>query len=305
MAYCIKDVYNLCEEVNLKCISKEYISIKSNLKFICSECNEVFERNFDNLKARKSNICNNCGKKKSNKDRVFTYEYVKNTIESFGCGLISKEYKNIDEKIKIKCKCGDEFETTFYKFTKRNKKQCNKCGRKNTALKTAISKDEIVKMLDIDGYKFLGNKLEGKDQRIYIQCNKNHEPYWVNISKYKSTGRRCPGCQNSKGEKKVKEILSKLGEIHKKEYTFSDLIGIGGGLLRFDFAVFDSRENLKCLIEYDGEMHFEETGIKNDLKRQKIHDSLKNEYCKKNNINLIRIPYWDFERIEQIIINNV
>ena len=31
------------------------------------------------------------------------------------------------------------------------------------------------------------------------------------------------------------------------------------------------------------------------------HDKLKNKYCKKNNIPLIRIPYWQFDKIEQIL----
>ena len=28
---------------------------------------------------------------------------------------------------------------------------------------------------------------------------------------------------------------------------------------------------------------------------------IKNDYCSINNINLIRIPYWEFENIENII----
>ena len=32
-----------------------------------------------------------------------------------------------------------------------------------------------------------------------------------------------------------------------------------------------------------------------------IRDTIKNDYCKKNNINLIRIPYWEFDNIEKIL----
>ena len=28
---------------------------------------------------------------------------------------------------------------------------------------------------------------------------------------------------------------------------------------------------------------------------------MKNDYCKKNNIKLIRIPYWQFDEIEEIL----
>ena len=69
-------------------------------------------------------------------------------------------------------------------------------------------------------------------------------------------------------------------------------------------------------IEYDGEFHFqpirksksmtEEQVIKN-LEESKIRDNIKNEFCKNNGINLIRIKYdEDLEkRICEIFDNNL
>jgi hypothetical protein len=37
------------------------------------------------------------------------------------------------------------------------------------------------------------------------------------------------------------------------------------------------------------------------LKQNKIRDEIKNTYCKDNNIHLVRIPYWDFNNIENIL----
>lgn len=291
MAYSIEDVYKLCSEINLKCLSTEYKGIKNNLVFICTECGEKFERNFDNLKTRKSTICNKCGKKKANTNRVFTYDYIKNEINKSGCVLVSDEYINVDSKLKIKCQCGDIFETTFYKFDKNGKRQCNECGKRILANKIAIQEKEIIELLDEDGYTLLDRQINGKDQRIYIKCNKGHEPYWVNLSKYKSAGRRCPHCQNSRGEKKIENVLKNKNINFVTQYKFKGLIGIGGGLLRFDFAVLDKENNLQYLLEYDGEMHYEETGVGNNLEKQKHHDNIKNKYCKDNNIELIRIPF--------------
>ena len=33
----------------------------------------------------------------------------------------------------------------------------------------------------------------------------------------------------------------------------------------------------------------------------KIRDTIKTRYCKDNNIRLIRIPYWEFDNIENIL----
>jgi hypothetical protein len=48
------------------------------------------------------------------------------------------------------------------------------------------------------------------------------------------------------------------------------------------------------LIEYDGEQHFNSInywGGDEKLKKIQIYDTIKNEYAKRNNIKLIRIPY--------------
>ena len=68
--------------------------------------------------------------------------------------------------------------------------------------------------------------------------------------------------------------------------------------LLFDFYLFD----YNTCIEYDGEFHYKDLGF-NDLESQKIKDNIKNEYCSKKNIHLLRIPYFNREMIKDIINN--
>ena len=70
--------------------------------------------------------------------------------------------------------------------------------------------------------------------------------------------------------------------------------------LKFDFYIPD----LNTCIEFDGIQHYEsfnffggESGLKDTQRR----DSIKNDFCYKNNIYLIRIPYKDFNKMEIII----
>ena len=64
------------------------------------------------------------------------------------------------------------------------------------------------------------------------------------------------------------------------------------GYPRFDFAVFNNNQ-LYCLIEYDGRQHFSFkdnwNGVEDDFKRLLYIDNLKNNYCKRNNLKLIRL----------------
>ena len=87
----------------------------------------------------------------------------------------------------------------------------------------------------------------------------------------------------SKGNVKISEILDKNGIEYELEKKFATCID--ERYLPFDFYV-----NNKYLIEYDGEQHFKKDSIFNYEYTHK-HDLMKTQWCKENNIPLIRIPY--------------
>ena len=57
------------------------------------------------------------------------------------------------------------------------------------------------------------------------------------------------------------------------------------------------------LIEYQGQYHdgTASNQTKKQFLQQQEHDHRKREYAKYNNIELLEIWYWDFDRIEQIL----
>lgn len=66
--------------------------------------------------------------------------------------------------------------------------------------------------------------------------------------------------------------------------------------LYFDFAILDDEQNVKCLIEYQGIQHYDPTALHGTWSNTpQEHDEMKRQYCKLHNINLIEIPYTDFE----------
>lgn len=107
------------------------------------------------------------------------------------------------------------------------------------------------------------------------------------------------GCQQykSQGEKKIKNILTVNNIPFVQEYKCKDLIFSDTGYqARFDFYV-----NNHYIIEYDGRQHFiQGNGAydnKEKFQRTQEHDVIKNQYCKDNNIPLIRIPYTELDNI--------
>lgn len=97
------------------------------------------------------------------------------------------------------------------------------------------------------------------------------------------------GCLKSAGESLIASILDELNYSYIREYSFSDLIGPSNKIkLRFDFAIFDSNNNLSYLIEYNGEQHEREIPyFKRLLKYYQSNDELKRKYCIEHGIPLI------------------
>ena len=114
--------------------------------------------------------------------------------------------------------------------------------------------------------------------------------------------------RSSRAEIKIEEILRDAGLNFKEEYSFPDLIGQGGHALRFDFAVFDDNDELEFLMEYQGIQHYKPKSVfggMSGLRKQQYYDMQKREYCKKHNIKLILIPYWDENKITYDYIRNL
>lgn len=105
------------------------------------------------------------------------------------------------------------------------------------------------------------------------------------------------GClRSSFGELQIEKLLKDNNILYQKEYSFSDLKSENNIPLRFDFAVFNADNSIKCLIEYDGEQHFLKKTEKiwsDSLEKRQQRDNIKNIYCLKHSIPLYRIPYWE------------
>ena len=111
------------------------------------------------------------------------------------------------------------------------------------------------------------------------------------------------GClKGSQGEMIIEKILMENKIRYIKEYSFDDLISPENKLLRFDFAILKEDGTLSHLIEFDGETHdfnhISGWNTEEKVTKQIKYDKIKDEYCKRKNIRLIRISYKDKNKIE-------
>lgn len=109
----------------------------------------------------------------------------------------------------------------------------------------------------------------------------------------------CSECAStSKGEEVIARLLRGLDVPFIREHTCRGLRR--KRKLWFDFYI----EEPQIAIEYNGEQHYCPTeffgGVAAFLKTIKC-DKAKAKYCDSNGIHLIVIPHWDYDRIEEIL----
>lgn len=93
----------------------------------------------------------------------------------------------------------------------------------------------------------------------------------------------------------IRKILQQEKISFVQEYSFDNCVNPKTGYkLRFDFYLPD----YNICIEYDGEQHYKEIPFfKDSVKSGQYRDTIKTQFCKNNNIKLVRIPYTDKSKI--------
>lgn len=211
--------------------------------------------------------------------------------------LESTEKRDIDGTVvwKCQCDCGKICEVSTSAL--KDKHSCG-CFSRVDSKKAQQSKINLI------GQKFGKLTVISRDfitAKWKCQCECGNEVNITTNSLISSNGTRsCGKCNISKGEEKIAKLLLNNNIPFERQKTFSSCINPKTNRkLKFDFYV-----NNQYLIEYDGEQHFKEIPIFEELADVQYRDCLKTEWCYKNNIPLIRIPYTKLNtlKLEDIIL---
>lgn len=112
---------------------------------------------------------------------------------------------------------------------------------------------------------------------------------------------------DSKGEREVLKVLERLREKYniigdiEREKMFDGLKS--DSHLRFDFY-FRTKNHLEYVIEFDGEQHFRPIGRfggKEGYEETRKRDNIKNNWCYVRGVRLLRIPYYRFDDVEDMV----
>jgi hypothetical protein len=284
---------------NTVCLgSRDKVCIK------CNKCGIVFKQiSESHLKGHGCNICAMNGRPKS-EFKLTKEEFIKKSRSIHGDKFeYIWDYNGIKYIIFIKCiKCDIIWERKAHSHWNSKYGGCNKClskGMKDTQ-RMSIAEYESQCVSVHKGRYLYFQDYEGHGSKIKIYCKKHDYYFYQKASHHRVRLHGCPKCHFSTGELKISNFLDNKNIKYEMGKKFPECKNILP--LKFDFYI----PFYNLCIEYDGEQHFRPIKyFKGDIRfdNSKKLDEIKNKFCFESNINLLRIPYYDFKNIE-IIINN-
>lgn len=249
-----------------------YINAKTKITIICREHGEFQQTPSNHL----SNYnCQKCAKN----FQLDTNSFIEKAkvIHNDKYDYSKVNYINADTQIIIICREHGEF-IQIPDFHINRKCGCPKCSNNvKLDLLEFIDKSNKIHSNKYDYYKveYVNNR-----NHVIIICKKHGE--FLQLPYVHLLNHGCPNCINKteyKFYEKIKEIYPTIKRQYKVEWCKNKLC------LPFDFAI----EELKIIIELDGEQHFTQVSNWTSPETQIEKDKYKTECANKNGFSVIRL----------------
>lgn len=273
---------------------------KRKVKIKCNACDFINEQlPCNHLKGSGCRKCNYNQLPQNQARNHESYEALALKVHGDKFTILTR-YVNKRTKIQIQCnQCNHVFSKRPDGYLAAS--GCPKCIAKENS-KSQVTPVEIFErkcsQLHKNRYEYFQDYRGGRHQ-IKIKCKVHNFVFSQSGSAHFNKKQGCKICSNSKGEDLVRKALENLGVEFEPEKRFPDCRNRYP--LPFDFYL----PAFNACIEYDGELHYfipPGFGGEARLKLRNAVDKKKDEYCKSNNIQLLRIPYWEKKNAMKLIV---
>lgn len=272
-------------EHNCECLADKYIGSGILMPYICECGNESKIRFSDFNRGHRCTKCGGTGK--------HTLEYVQKYMEERNCICLATVYEHANALMPYICKCGNESKIRFGDF--QQGLRCADCGgsKKHTL-------EYVQNYMEKYSCKCLAIEYKNNKTKLPYLCSCGHISA-ITFNDF-ARGRRCAKCKKSKGERDIIEYLESEQIPYVVEHKIAGCVN--RRMLRFDFLIKD-----KLLVEFNGKQHYNPLafGSKSpeaaniNFEYILCNDKIKKEYCEDNNIPLLIIPYWQKDKISDLL----
>lgn len=254
----------------------DYHNNKKEIKIICP-IHGIFKQRPDSH--LQGHGCDKCGGTKT----LTTNEFItrSNKIHNNKYDYSLTTYELSHKKVKIICPIHGIFKQTPSEHL--SDRGCPSCANKH--LKTT---DFIIRAKKKHGNKYDYSLVEytGTQKKVKIICPTHG--IFEQVAKNHTDGFGCSICNESHGEKEIRNLLEKNKILFETQKKFNKCRN--KSMLPFDFYL----PHYNMCIEYDGIQHFKPLDIyggEEEFKKTKKRDKIKTNFCKNHKIKLLRIKY--------------
>jgi len=265
----------------------QYVNRQTNIKFKCKLDGNEWETDPGHILSGTS--CPQCAGNQRKDQDTFIAEMaqINPDIEILG------RYESTATKLAVRCrKDGYEWKASPNKLL--YERGCPKC--KGTYRRTH---DEFVSELQsVNSNLVVKGAFKKMVETILVECL-IHQHEWNAFPNNLLRGHGCPVCNESKGEKAVRDYLDEQQIVYQAQWIEHSCKTTR--VMPFDFYI----PSKKLVIEYQGRQHFEFVShfhkTKADFVQSKKRDELKRAWCIANKIRLLEISYLDYKKIPSIL----
>ncbi len=271
--------------------SDKYVNKDDNLIWECTKCNYIWNASWHAIYGLNRGCpCCNGGIR-------LEYDCVKSDFLQYGYKLLDEKYNNVGQKLSLIDNTGYKYYSSFEVF-KRGNKILDKFSKFNPY---TIHNINLWCKLNNKSFQLLSEEYIDNIHDLKWKCNLCNEIFynaWVYV--YSDGG--CNLCTISKGENRIKQFLKIYNIEYRHQYVFNNCKN--KRVLRFDFYL----PQYNLCIEFNGKQHYESVdlfGGEEYFELRKKLDKIKFDYCINNNINILVVPYWDYNNIEEILLKEL
>ena len=271
-------------------------NIDQNLKFRCGECGREYSSTWHSFFNKKEKCCAFCFNQKRKHGEISTNhkDSDKFHIEAKKRGIIILDGPQIHYHDKVNVQ-----DTEGYRGVMSASRLIEGSNFEKFSVRNPFTIDNLRIFSFKHGWDCMiyNQDYKGDKMPLKILCSCGND-FIVDTNHFIAGKYQCNECRvkQSNISKIVQNYLESNDIIYSKEKTF---IGcINKRKLPFDFYL----PEYNACIEVDGVGHFRPVafgGQKDNAQKmyeQRIqNDSIKTEYCKNNNIALLRLPFWEIE----------
>ena len=293
------------EEVNPDIeILEPYENMSKRIKCRCKKHNYVSTKSVQEILAGRG--CKYCGAEKLSEQHFLSNEEVQNRVSQKHphIKLIHYDGINSKESLWLCTKHNKQFKKVLSTMLRTEESGCDECYKERMRRDFGCSEKEFeTRLQQVHPSLELTSEYANFTTPVTIYCNDHNCEFQTMPQDILKRVSCCPKSFKTYKEEAMCSLIESWGYNIDRQHAFNNCKDIN--VLKFDCYLTD----FNTVVEYDGENHYfpVKYGAQSyeDARRKheytKRHDEIKNEFCKKNKINIIRVPYFEFENMDSFL----